>query len=158
MLELFKTNRKNTLMIKAPMEGRLIAIEDVPDPVFSQKILGDGLAIDPVEGKVVSPVEGEVLHITPTKHSVGIRSNCGVEILVHVGIDTVKMKGKDFENHVSMGDKIKTGQLLITFDLETVKKEAKSTITPIIITNMEEIRSLEKSDGSQYEWIIKVLK
>ena len=63
MLELFKTNRKNTLMIKAPMEGRLIAIEDVPDPVFSQKILGDGLAIDPVEGKVVSPVEGEVLQI-----------------------------------------------------------------------------------------------
>jgi len=128
----------------------------VPDAVFSQKIVGEGVAIKPLEGKVISPIEGEVLQIMSTKHAIGLKSTSGVEILIHVGVDTVEMKGEGFEIHVSEGDKVKAGQLLITFDLEKVNQKAKSAITPIIITNMEEIKSIEKSNGQQEEWIMKV--
>jgi len=156
MLGLFKRHKNNPLILKSPIKGQIIDITDVPDAVFSQKIVGDGVAIQPTEGKVISPIEGEVLHIMDTKHAIGLKSTSGVEILIHVGVDTVEMKGEGFEIHVSEGDKVKTGQLLITFDLENVRKKAKSAITPIVITNMEEIESIEKLDGQQEEWIMKI--
>lgn len=155
MLGLFKKNKDNCLMIKAPVKGQIIDIVDVPDAVFSQKIVGDGIAICPEDGRVISPIEGEVVSIMPTGHAIGLKAKNGVEILIHIGIDTVEMRGEGFQKHIAQGDKIKAGQLLITFNLEMVNKKAKSAITPVIITNMEEIKSIEKLDG-QEEWVMKV--
>lgn len=155
MLGLFKKNKDNCLIIKAPIKGEVIDITDAPDAVFSQKIVGDGIAINPEEGRVLSPIEGEVVSLMPTGHAIGLRAKNGVEILIHIGIDTVEMQGEGFQKHVDEGDKIKPGQMLITFDLELVKKKAKSTISPVIITNMEEIKSIEKFHGEE-ELIMKV--
>ncbi|WP_139488664.1 glucose-specific PTS transporter subunit IIBC [Brevibacillus dissolubilis] len=123
------------LTINAPLSGKLLALEQVPDQVFSQKMMGDGFAIDPDRGKVVAPFDAEVLMIFPTKHAFGLKAKNGTELLIHVGIDTVNMNGEGFETHVNEGDQVKAGTLLLTFDLENVREKAKSTITPVIITN-----------------------
>ncbi|WP_246001305.1 PTS system trehalose-specific EIIBC component [Oceanobacillus piezotolerans] len=121
--------------IYAPLNGKLTKLENVPDPTFSQKLMGEGIAIDPVDGKVVSPINGEIVLIPDTKHAVGLKSESGAEILIHIGLETVALNGEGFEVHVNQGDKVKAGQTLITFDLEFIKKNAASSITPIIVTN-----------------------
>ncbi len=136
--------RKKEETLVAPLTGKIVEIEQVPDPTFSQKLMGDGVAIDPAEGIVVSPVNGEVIQFFHTKHAIGIRSDAGLELLIHVGLDTVMMNGEGFVGHVKVGDKVKAGDRLLTFDLELVKEKAASTITPIVITNMDAIQSLEK--------------
>ena len=155
MFSLFKKNKENLLIIKAPIIGKRIDISVVPDIVFSQKMVGDGVAFDPTDGRVISPIDGEVIQIMDTKHAIALKSKEGVEILIHIGIDTVKMKGEGFEIFVTAGDKIKIGDPLLYFDLEKVREMAKSTITPIVITNMEEIKNLEKSLNQSDEWIMK---
>ncbi|MFC0187972.1 glucose-specific PTS transporter subunit IIBC [Fictibacillus aquaticus] len=130
----------------APIEGRLLPITEVPDQVFSGKMMGDGFAIEPSSGTVVSPVNGKIANIFPTKHAIGIISDSGKEILIHFGIDTVKLKGEGFESFVSEGDKVTAGQKLLEVDLDFVGKNAPSLITPIVFTNLsgEEI-VLEKT-------------
>ncbi len=142
---LFGKKKKQTQeVIVAPLTGTVRTMEEVPDPVFSQKMMGDGVAIEPSEGQVVSPVEGEIISLFPTKHAIGIRSKMGVEILIHIGLETVSMNGEGFESHVKEGDKVKAGDKLITFDLELVKEKAASTITPVVITNGDLVQSMEK--------------
>jgi PTS system D-glucosamine-specific IIC component len=126
----------------APMTGKLMPITEVPDQVFSQKMMGDGFAIEPTEGVVVSPVEGEIVNVFPTKHAIGIRSVGGREILIHVGIDTVNLQGKGFESFISEGDKVKPGQKLLEVDLDYIKENATSIITPIVFTNLQEGESV----------------
>ncbi|BCU82117.1 PTS system glucose-specific EIICBA component [Polycladomyces abyssicola] len=126
----------------APMTGKLMPITEVPDQVFSQKMMGDGFAIEPTEGVVVSPVEGEIVNVFPTKHAIGIRSVGGHEILIHVGIDTVNLQGKGFESFISEGDKVKPGQKLLEVDLDYIKENATSIITPIVFTNLQEGQSV----------------
>lgn len=133
--------------IVAPVNGKVVSLEEVPDPVFSQKMMGDGVAIEPADGEVVSPVDGQIIQFFHTKHAIGIRSNAGLEILIHIGLETVAMNGEGFEGHVKEGDKVKTGDRLITFNLPLIKEKAVSTITPIIITNGDIIETIEK----QYE-------
>lgn len=133
-------------MILSPLTGRVLPLEKVPDPTFAQKMMGEGIAIDPSEGRLVSPVDGEIVTLFPTKHAVGIRSNAGVEILIHVGIDTVNMNGEGFEVLVSEGDRVKTGDPLLNFDLTLIAQKAKSTVTPVIITNFADLKSLSKTD------------
>jgi len=133
-------NQSDTLTVDfshfaAPMSGKLLPIHEVPDEVFSQKMMGDGFAIEPSEGVVLSPVDGTVVNLFPTKHAIGIKSDEGQEILIHVGIDTVKLDGKGFETFVSEGDKVTKGQKLLNVDLDFIAKEAKSTITPVVFTN-----------------------
>ncbi len=128
--------------IYSPLKGQFISIADVPDPTFSGKLVGDGFAIDPTEGVVYSPVDGKVAQIFHTNHAVGIIAESGAEVLVHVGIDTVKMKGEGFTGKVAAGDSVKKGDILIEFDLDLVKERAKSTITPVVITNMDKISDL----------------
>ena len=128
--------------IVAVSNGELVAIEDVPDPTFSQKMIGDGAAIKPIDGRVVSPVEGEILQVFPTKHAIGIRTAGGAEILIHIGLETVNMDGEGFTAHVKEGDKVKIGDLLVDYDLELVKEKASSTLIPIVITNHEELESV----------------
>lgn len=133
----------------APLTGTVKNIEDVPDPVFSQKMMGDGIAIEPTEGEVVSPVDGEIIQFFHTKHAIGIRSNTGLEILIHVGLETVTMNGEGFTGHVNEGDKVKVGDKLISFDLDLVKEKATSTITPVVITNGDILEFLEKLNEPQ---------
>ncbi len=156
MLGLFKKDKNKDILVKAPLKGRVMDIAEVPDLVFSQRMVGDGIAIEPVEGKIIAPIDGEVIQIMDTKHAIGLRSKEGIELLIHVGIDTVNMQGEGFEVHVAAGDKVRTGDLLLTFDLEAVGSKAKSTITPVVITNMEELSVLEKSLSLEDEWVMKV--
>ncbi|MFB4168083.1 PTS system trehalose-specific EIIBC component [Virgibacillus sp. JSM 102003] len=135
-------------VIYAPLSGQIRKLEDVPDPTFSEKMMGDGLAIDPSDGKVVAPLDGEVVQIFPTKHAVGIRGNSGVEVLIHIGLDTVSLDGEGFEAHVKQGGQVKIGDPLITFDVEFIREKATDVITPIIITNGNELESIEKTTDS----------
>lgn len=120
----------------SPLSGKLISLQDVPDEVFRNKMLGDGFAIHPIEGEVVSPVNGEIEIFFPTKHGIGIVANNGREILIHFGIDTVHLKGEGFEALVKQGDKVKLGQPILRIDLNKVGTLAKSIITPVIFTNL----------------------
>lgn len=142
---LFFNKKKGPLQMIAPMKGQVIDITEVPDAVFSQKFVGDGVAIYPTEGKVYSPVDGEIMLMADTGHAIGIKTKQGFEILIHIGLDTVNMKGEGFENLVSEGDKVRAGQPLLNFDLELVKQQAKSTISPIVISNMELVEQMEKN-------------
>ncbi|MFC7063305.1 PTS sugar transporter subunit IIA [Halobacillus seohaensis] len=125
--------------ILAPVSGKVVSLDDVPDPVFSQRMMGDGVAIEPDNGQVVSPIDGEIVQLFPTNHAVGIKTKSGVEVLVHIGLETVAMEGEGFEGHITTGDKVQAGDPLVTFDINLVKEKAKSTITPIVITNYDDI-------------------
>jgi PTS system D-glucosamine-specific IIC component len=122
----------------APMKGELKPITEVPDQVFAGKMMGDGFAIVPVEGTIVSPVNGKIVNLFPTKHAIGILSDTGREILIHVGIDTVNLKGQGFETLVAENDIVEQGQPLLKVDLDYIKEHATSTITPIVFTNLAE--------------------
>ncbi|MBQ3022443.1 MAG: PTS transporter subunit EIIC [Clostridia bacterium] len=120
----------------AHMSGKVIPVEDVEDEVFSQKTLGDGIAIEPSEGKLYSPCDGTVSMLFQTKHAINIDSDNGAEVLLHIGIDTVKLYGKYFEAHVSDGDKVKRGDLLISFDMEGIRREGYKLTTPMVVCNI----------------------
>ncbi|MFC4559937.1 PTS system trehalose-specific EIIBC component [Virgibacillus kekensis] len=131
--------------IFAPLSGEVKQLEDVPDPTFAEKMMGDGIAIDPSDGEVISPLNGEIVQIFPTKHAVGLKGDNGVEVLIHIGLDTVNLNGEGFTAHVSQGDYVKAGDPLITFDLDFVREKAPSAITPIIITNGFDFGGIEKT-------------
>lgn len=142
-------NQARNIALVAPLTGKVVAIENVPDQTFSEKMMGDGLAIEPTDGKVVAPVDGEVVVTFPTKHAVGLKTASGMELLIHVGLETVHMDGEGFDMHVKQGDKVKAGDLLLTFDLQLIKKKAASHITPVIITTGELVQSIRKTnDGT----------
>lgn len=124
--------------IYAPLKGRTVPLDEVPDQVFSDKLMGDGLAIYPANGEVVAPFDGTVELVFPTKHAIGLKSESGVEVLIHFGLETVGLQGEGFTVHVDSGDAIIKGQSLMTVDLDYIKTHAKSDITPIIVTNSGE--------------------
>lgn len=146
----------------SPLKGEMKAITEVPDPVFAEKMMGDGFAIIPTEGMVVSPVDGKIVNLFPTKHALGIMSDNGREILIHVGLETVNLKGQGFEALVSENAQVKKGQPLLKMDLEYIKEHAKSTITPIVFTNLAEGEKvvLEKQGQVDFnnEDIVKITK
>ncbi|MBS4176646.1 PTS sugar transporter subunit IIA [Lederbergia citrea] len=133
-----------TITINSPLTGTLTSLEEVPDPVFSQKMMGDGMAVKPETGTVVSPVDGDIIQVFPTKHAIGIKAKNGAELLIHIGLETVGMKGEGFTAYVKEGDKVKTGDKLVDFDMGLVTEKAASTITPIIITNGDDAASINK--------------
>jgi PTS system D-glucosamine-specific IIC component len=122
----------------APLKGEVVPITEVPDEVFSDKMMGDGFAIIPEEGLIVAPVDGKIINLFPTKHALGILSDGGREILIHVGIGTVNLKGQGFETLVAENDRIVKGQPLLKVDLDYIKNNATSTITPIVFMNLKE--------------------
>jgi glucose-specific phosphotransferase system IIA component len=136
------------ITLYSPLTGDSVGLEQVPDPIFAEKMMGDGVAIEPTEGIVVSPCDGKIVSIFPTKHAIGIESDEGLEILIHIGIDTVKMEGKGFKALVEADQVVKKGQELIKFDLKKVKKQAKSTITPLLITNMDKVNEIKQVTGN----------
>lgn len=131
------------IILYAHLNGTVIPLENVKDDVFSQKILGEGIAIEPEEGKLFSPCDGVIRSVFDTKHAINIESDEGVEILLHIGIDTVKLEGRHFEAHVSDGQKVKKGDLLITFDMNKIKEAGYMLTTPMIICNSEDYSAFE---------------
>lgn len=134
----FLRKRQEELKLYAPLKGKIVDITETPDPVFSSKILGDGIAIEPNEGIVVAPCAGKIEVIPSTKHAIGMRTASGVELLIHVGLNTVELDGHGFELHVKVGDQVSCGDKLLTFDRKYILEQDKSLITPIVITNGEE--------------------
>lgn len=141
-----KTN-SDSIEIYAPLSGDIVNIEDVPDVVFAEKIVGDGIAIKPAGNKIVAPVDGTIGKIFETNHAFSIESNEGIELFVHFGIDTVELKGEGFKRIASEGQVVKKGDLIIEFDLSVLEDKAKSVLTPVVISNMDEIKELVKLDG-----------
>jgi PTS system D-glucosamine-specific IIC component len=135
--EALQTEKKEDKFV-SPIKGEVKPISEVPDAVFSGKMMGDGFAILPTEGTVVSPVDGKIVNLFPTKHAIGILSDSGREILIHVGIDTVNLKGEGFETLVAENDRVEAGQPLLKVDLDYIKENATSIITPIVFTNLSE--------------------
>lgn len=131
----------------APISGELIDISKVEDITFSQKMLGDGVAINPVNGKLVAPADGKIIQVFHTKHAIGIDVD-GVELLIHVGMNTVELQGEGFTAHVEAGDKVKKGDLLLDIDLALLREKGFPIETPIVITNMEAIKNLDKKEGT----------
>ncbi|MEI2666789.1 PTS transporter subunit EIIC [Rossellomorea vietnamensis] len=144
--EALQTERNNEKFV-APITGEIKDITEVPDQVFSGKMMGDGFAIVPTEGTIVSPITGKVVNVFPTKHAIGLESKAGREVLIHVGIDTVKLEGKGFEALVKEGDQVEAGQPLLEVDLDYIKANAPSIMTPIVFTNLKEGQqvTIEKS-------------
>ena len=125
----------NKVTIASPLKGKILPLSEVKDETFASEMMGKGIAINPVEGKVVSPIDGTVQMIFKTKHAIGLKSKEGVEILIHVGMDTVQLEGKYFTSYVKDGDEIKVGDTLVEFDIDAIRKEGYELITPVIITN-----------------------
>ncbi|WP_414050992.1 beta-glucoside-specific PTS transporter subunit IIABC [Macrococcus animalis] len=142
-------------LVVSPIVGQYIALNDVKDPVFNSGAMGKGFAINPAEGVVSSPVEGSIVMTTPTKHAIGIKSNDGVEVLIHVGLDTVELKGEHFDLHVKEGDKVTVGQPLINFDKTAIEDKGYSTVTPIVITNTMNYNDVIVDENNKTMTIIK---
>lgn len=138
--------KKNNPDHLAFMSGELIGLEKVSDPVFSQKMMGDGYAIEPTDKIVVSPVDAEVTVVFPTGHAYGLKTNDDIEILIHLGIDTVDLKGLGFTPLVSVGDKVKAGDQLAKMDLEIVKENDKPITSMLIFTSGQEIELLKEDE------------
>jgi phosphocarrier protein FPr len=136
-----------SLTLKAPLSGVLVPIEQVPDPVFAQKMVGEGVSIDPLSDRLVAPCDGEVIHLHPSLHAVTLRALGDLEVLLHIGLDTVKMRGEGFTAHVKVGDQVRVGDDLISFDLDKVATSAKSLLTQMVIANSGRLASFTPSTG-----------
>ena len=124
-------------------DGQVVALEQVKDPVFAQKMMGDGFAVEPANGNIVSPVSGTVSSIFPTKHALGLVTEPGLEVLVHIGLDTVSLEGKPFTVHVAEGQKVAAGDLLVTADLDAIRAAGRETSTVVVFTNGDAIKSVK---------------
>ena len=129
---------KNTDDFYAPMAGKAVPISEVPDPTFAEGMLGNGIAIEPSEGKVYAPCDATVDMMFTTGHAVSLVADCGAEVLIHVGLETVSLEGKPFKVYAASGDKVKKGQLLMKVDLDAVKAAGLPIITPMVICNTDE--------------------
>ncbi|MBU3111874.1 PTS sugar transporter subunit IIA [Clostridium lacusfryxellense] len=149
MFGFFKKNKEDKNMIlKSPVIGRCFDISEIPDEVFSSKMLGDGIGFESTEGILYSPVDGEILQVFPTKHALILKSKEGIEILLHIGIDTVDMKGEGFEALVEKGQQVKTGDKLLTFDNDLIKARAKTNLSVLVLTENEITESVDFKLGT----------
>mgnify|MGYP000858034991 CR=1 FL=1 len=150
MFNIFKKNKNeedNVVEVKSPFIGKCFEVKDIPDEVFASNMMGEGVGFSSKDGILYSPLEGEIIQVFPTKHAVVMRSVEGLEILLHIGIDTVEMKGEGFEAFVNSGAKVKAGDKLISFDLKLINEKAKSNLSPMVITNKEIIEHIEFNYG-----------
>lgn len=133
--------------LKAPFNGNILSLTEVSDPVFSSKLVGDGCAIIPTSNALLAPADGKIIQIATTNHAIGLALEHGIELLIHIGLDTVQLQGKGFKTYINVGDKVKKGQKLLEVDLEFLKENGKNLETPIVITNMGKIKKLEYFTG-----------
>ncbi len=157
--KVIKTNAEEKIIF-SPLKGKIIPLKEVPDEAFASEAMGKGLAIIPEEGKILSPVDGVISALFPTLHAIGITSDNGVEILIHVGIDTVNLNGKYYEAKVKANDRVQVGTQLLTFDKDAIEKEGYETVTPIIIANTNEYSDINilKQENVDYRQKIMTIK
>src|SRR5215469_11048231 len=135
------------LQILSPLSGQIWPLERIPDPVFAQKMVGDGLSIDPTDAMLVAPCSGEVVSLHAAGHAVSLRSETGAEVLLHIGIDTVSLKGQGFTPCVQKGEQVQVGTPLIAFDLDFLATHAKSLLTQVVITNAAGLTNWQRASG-----------
>lgn len=136
-------------LVFSPIKGKVVPLKEVPDETFSSEILGKGVAIVPEEGKVFAPFDGEVMSVFDTLHAYGLRSDDGVEVLIHIGLETVRLEGKGFTSYVKQGDKISRGDLLVEMDLDFIQKEGYEIVTPIVFSNSDQMETMEYTKNSE---------
>lgn len=136
-------------IVYSPLSGEVKQLSEVNDITFAQELMGKGIAIEPSQGKVFSPIKGEIAALFETKHAIGLKSDSGAEILIHIGIDTVNLEGKYFVSHINQGDNVNIGDLLVEFDMEAIKSEGYEVITSIIITNTDNYSEIKKTDSKK---------
>ena len=142
LFDIFKKKEKTIVIIYSPMNGKVIELKEVPDEAFAQKMVGDGCAIEPDKGIICSPIDGQLMNIFPTNHAIIFETIDGLEMIIHFGIDTVKLDGKGFQKLREPGP-IKIGDEIIKYDLDDIKDGVPSTRSPIIINNMEKVEKIE---------------
>ena len=142
LFDIFKKKEKTVVTIYSPMNGKVIELKEVPDEAFAQKMVGDGCAIEPDKGIICSPIDGQLMNIFPTNHAIIFETIDGLEMIVHFGIDTVKLDGKGFQKLREPGP-IKIGDEIVKYDLDDIKDGVPSTRSPIIINNMEKVEKIE---------------
>ena len=138
----FKKKEKKKFLIYSPLNGKVIDIKEVKDPAFNEEILGKGVAVIPVDGILCAPCDGKISNLIDAFHAVGLTSDFGAEILMHIGFDTVKLKGKYFNAYVKEGDIVKRGDKLIEFDIEKIKSDGFDITTPVVICNYDSFNDL----------------
>lgn len=138
-------------VIGAPLKGEAVPSSEVNDPTFAEEMLGKGMAIKPAEGKAYAPFDGTVALVFDTKHAVSLVSEKGTEVLIHVGLDTVMLKGEHYTAHVEDGATVKKGDLLLEFDMEAIKAAGYDIITPIVVCNSDDYKEVIRSTGKQVE-------
>lgn len=141
--------KKEQEKILSPVAGKAVPLSEVSDPVFSQEILGKGIAVIPSDGNFLAPISGEVIVMFDTGHAVSIKGDNGAEIIVHIGLDTVQLKGQYFTIHAKQGDRVQAGDLLITADLEKIRAAGYDVITPVIICNTPDFPNLVCHTGNE---------
>ena len=142
LFDIFKKKEKTVVTIYSPMNGKVIELKEVPDEAFAQKMVGDGCAIEPDKGIICSPIDGQLMNIFPTNHAIIFETIDGLEMIVHFGIDTVKLDGKGFQKLREPGP-IKVGDEIVKYNLDEIKDGVPSTRSPIIINNMEKVEKIE---------------
>ena len=142
LFDIFKKKEKTIVTIYSPINGKVIELKEVPDEAFAQKMVGDGCAIEPDKGSICSPIEGQLMNIFPTNHAIIFETIDGLEMIVHFGIDTVKLEGKGFQKLREPGP-IKVGDEIVKYNLDEIKDGVPSTRSPIIINNMEKVEKIE---------------
>ena len=142
LFDIFKKKEKTVVTIYSPMNGKVIELKEVPDEAFAQKMVGDGCAIEPDKGIICSPIDGQLMNIFPTNHAIIFETIDGLEMIVHFGIDTVKLDGKGFQKLREPGP-IKIGDEIVKYNLDDIKDGVPSTRSPIIINNMEKVEKIE---------------
>ena len=143
--------------IYSPLKGKAVLMADVPDETFAAEVLGMGAAVDPTEGKVVAPADGEVSTLFDTHHAIGLTLDNGMELLIHIGINTVELNGEGYQAHVAEGDRVKRGQTLITFDIPLIKSKGYPVITPVIITNPDDFKDIHKACDGDVDFLGKLV-
>ena len=142
----WKKNKGGELL--SPVTGNMVPLSDVPDEVFAQKMLGDGSAVKMTDGTIVSPADGTVTEVTDTLHAYGITTDGGLDVLVHVGVDTVSLKGEGFTALVKKGDRVSAGQPIANVDLDVLRQHELPLYTPVIVTNMDAVKSITAETGA----------
>lgn len=151
MFSFLKKKESAGIVLASPVKGTVVSLKQVNDPTFSEEMLGKGVAVIPTEGKIYAPADGEISLLFDTLHAVSMTTTDGVEILIHVGLDTVKLKGDGFVAHVATGDTVKKGDLLLSVDLEALKADGYDTVTPMVVCNTDDYADVKTKDLTEVE-------
>lgn len=148
-----KTPRQKTIALTSPLAGQVVLLADVPDQVFAGEMMGQGIAIQPKmqEQTLVAPVSGEIISVFPTKHAITLKTSDGIELLIHIGLDTVELEGQGFTAQVHDGDHVKTGDPLLTVDFPSIDQAGYAIVTPLVVTNSAIVQSFDRVAAGEVE-------